>query len=159
MIIKEIIDMTKEKPIAIIARDHLEIGEKKLREILKDIGGQHQKGQRGWTFEGNPEDQERSIYDFVQDGRKAKATTKEQPNKITGEQIKNVSHETLNENTNETLYKVTDETSQQRTKKRASFDIDVENLKKLKHYAIDEDLNLSDVVDRVIYLFLNSKGL
>ena len=86
MIIKKIIEMTKEKPIAIIARDHLEIGEKKLREVLKEIGGHHQKGQKGWTFEGNSEDLERSIYDFVQDGRKVKATTKNKTNKTTGKQ-------------------------------------------------------------------------
>lgn len=151
MIIKEIIDMTKEKPIAIIARDHLEIGEKKLREILKDIGGHHQKGQRGWTFEGNPEDLERSIYDFVQDGRKAKATTKEQKNKVAGEQQKNVSHETLN--------KTTGERSQQGTKKRASFDIDVEALKKIKIHAIEEDMKISEIVEIAIFSYIEQNKI
>jgi hypothetical protein len=151
MIIKEIIDMTKEKPIAIIARDHLEIGEKKLREILKDIGGQHQKGQRGWTFEGNPEDQERSIYDFVQDGRKAKATTKEQPNKITGE--------TSSITTGERSLRTTGERSQQGTKKRASFDIDVEALKKIKIHAIEEDMKISEIVEIAIFSYIEQNKI
>ena len=155
MLIKEIIEMTKEKPVPIIARDHLEIGEKKLRETLKEIGGHHQKGEKGWTYHGKPEDLERSIYDFAKPTRKAKAATKEQTNKISGETKNEISGETSNKISGETIQKKTGEI----IKKRASFDLDVESLKKIKHYAIDEDLNVSEVVDRAIYLFLNSKGL
>lgn len=97
MLIKEIIDMTKEKPIAAIVKDHLLIGEKKLREVLKNIGGQHKSGQKGWTFEGDPGDLEKSIYDFTKPTKKAKAPTKEQPN--------NVSRETINEKTNPRMNK------------------------------------------------------
>lgn len=163
MLIKEIIEMTKEKPVPIIARDHLEIGEKKLRDTLKELGGHHQKGEKGWTFQGDSEVLEKSIYDFAKPTKKAKAATKEQTNKVAGETLNKIPGETINENTGETSNNISGETIQKKTgeliKKRASFDLDVESLKKLKHYAIDEDLNLSEVVDRAIYLFLNSKGL
>jgi hypothetical protein len=175
MLVREIIEMTKEKPIAIIARDHTEIGEKKLRDILKDIGGHHQKGQKGWTFQGNPEDLEKSIYDFVQDGRKVKAATKEQKNKVTGDQMKIVSHETFNENTgeikneitaeqinkilDETKNEIAGETSQKRTRKRASFDIDIQALKKIKIHAVEEDMKVSDIVEIAIFSYIEQKKI
>lgn len=170
MLIREIIQMSKEKPIRQIAKDHLEIGEKKLTDTLKRIGATNQRGKRGWDFRGNSDFLELSIYDLVEDGRKASAGTKEQINKDTESQMKNVSRETINENTDPQLNKITDpqakkitgETIQKKTgeiiKKRASFDLDVESLKKIKIYAVEEDLKVSEVVDRAIYLFLNSKG-
>ena len=162
MLIREIIQMSKEKPIRQIAKDHLEIGEKKLTDTLKRIGATNQRGKRGWDFRGNSDFLELSIYDLVEDGRKASAGIKEQKNKDTDSQTKNVSHETINENKNPQANKITGETIQKKTgeiiKKRASFDLDVESLKKIKIYAVEEDLKVSEVVDRAIYLFLNSKG-
>ena len=90
MLIKEIIEMTKEKPVPIIARDHLEIGEKKLRDTLKEIGGHHEKGRKGWIFQGNPEDLEKSIYDFAKPTRiinKTRNPTKKKINPPTHRKI------------------------------------------------------------------------
>ena len=155
MLVKEIIEMTKEKPVATIARDHLTIGETKLRETLKAIGGHHQTGQRGWTFQGNPEDLEKSIYDFVKYKRTTKPkATKEEKNEKTKLQA--------NEGENKTMNKVTGETKEQAnevTRKRASFDVDIEMLKKIKHYAVEHDLKVYEVVEQALLLFAKEKGL
>ena len=99
MLVKEIIEMTKEKPIAKIAKEHLTIGETKCRETLKAIGGHHQTGQKGWTFQGNPEDLEKSIYDFV----KYKRTTKP---KATNEEKNEKTKLQANEGENKTMNKL-----------------------------------------------------
>lgn len=58
--------MSFTKNIAQIAKDHLTIGEKRLREALKAIGCQQNKGQRGWTYKGSDiHILDKSIYDFV----------------------------------------------------------------------------------------------
>jgi hypothetical protein len=151
MLVGDIIEMTKEKTIAVIARDHLTIGEKKLREVLKNIGGVHESGKKGWTFQGESEVLEKSIYDFVQTTRKPKAQT----NKRTNEQKKEISKEQTNEQTN----KNSNETKKESTKKRASFDLDTESLKKIKIYAVETDTKISDVVEEAIQLFIAAKKI
>jgi hypothetical protein len=147
MKVGEIIEMTKEKTIAIIARDHLKFGEKKLRETLKNIGGYHESGRKGWSFKGDSKILEKSIYDFVQ------------INKKTNEQKPRATNEQTNKETNEYLKKISDAKKNESVKKRASFDIDVQSLKKIKIYAVEVDQKISDVVDEALFDFINKKGL
>ena len=136
MLIKEILDMTKEKQIVDIVKDDLLIGEKKLRETLKKIGARFDKREKVWRFEGNPEDLEKSIYDFAKPTKITTARTKEQSN--------NVSRETLSRKNKE-------------NKKRASFDLDIELLKKIKLQSVQDDVNISQFVESVLLSFFEKK--
>jgi hypothetical protein len=159
MLVREIIEMTKEKPVAVIARDHLSIGEKKLRETLFNIGGRHEKGRKGWFFEGNPENLEKSIYDFAKPTRKAKAETKEQTNKSSGETMNKNAAEQKKKNSGETSKEIPGETINKRTIKRASFDLDTEILKKIKIHAIEEDRKISDIVEIALIAYIEEKEI
>ena len=66
MKIREIIELSQEKRIDVIAKEYLEIGEKPTRAALKLAGAVPQKGKRGWVFEGPSENLEKSIYEFSQ---------------------------------------------------------------------------------------------
>jgi hypothetical protein len=66
MQIKSLLELTLTKNISEIAKDHLAIGEKPLREALKVIGCRQNKGKRGWFYNGEQTDiLDKSIYDFV----------------------------------------------------------------------------------------------
>ena len=66
MKIREILELTQSMNIAAIAKEHLTIGEKRVRAILKELGCTNQTGKAGWTYAGNqPEILEQSIYEFA----------------------------------------------------------------------------------------------
>jgi hypothetical protein len=78
MKIKEILELTKEKPISDIAKS-LPVGEKKLRAILKGLGAQTPTNfVKGWTYENvDSTELEKDISEFVT----RKATTKPKASK------------------------------------------------------------------------------
>lgn len=96
MKVKEILELTQTKRIADIAKEHLTIGEKRLRDALKEIGCEYEPGKKGWNYTGEqPEILERSIYDFAP-SRQQKATANrkrnasiEKANKINDDSNKN----------------------------------------------------------------------
>lgn len=66
MLIKDILELSKTKKIAEIAKDQLSIGEKPARKALTEAGCYSIVGQPGWFLEES-EDAEvlgKSIYDF-----------------------------------------------------------------------------------------------
>ena len=65
MKIKEILALSQTKKVAEIAKEFLEVGEKKAVEGLKKAGCYNTSGKRGWYFDGDESILEQSIYDFV----------------------------------------------------------------------------------------------
>lgn len=65
MKIKEILELTQTMRVSEIAKEFLEVGEKKAVEGLKKAGCYNTSGKRGWYFDGDESVLEQSIYDFV----------------------------------------------------------------------------------------------
>lgn len=65
MLIGELLELTKERPLNEIAKDKLTIGERYARNALKAAGCFPISGKRGWHYEGDPSVLERSIYEFA----------------------------------------------------------------------------------------------
>lgn len=67
MKIKDILELTQTKKVAEIAKEFLEVGEKKAVEGLKKAGCYNTSGKAGWYLgEGTDENVlEKSLYDFV----------------------------------------------------------------------------------------------
>lgn len=65
MNIGEVLELTQTKRIEAIAKDHLSIGEKPTREALKKAGCVFSPGKKGWSFDGDPLNLEKSIYEFA----------------------------------------------------------------------------------------------
>lgn len=151
MKIKELLELTISKNIAAIAKEDLNIGEKRARAILKEIGCTNQSGKKGWFFEGDdPSVLEKSIYDFAPKTKPAakKETTNERKNVFTKEQ----KHDRIKEPAQKP-------TKEEKTKmrKRASFDIDTELLKELKIFAIKEEKNAYEIVEQAIRQYLKER--
>ena len=138
MKIKEIIDLTKQKPLAKIAKENLSIGEKPTRKAMQRAGCYTIVGQPGWIFDDsqNPINLERSIYDFY-------------------EEVKAVEKEEILQ-----MAKVgTNEETDYIPRKRHSFDLDVRLVKELKLHCVEEDKTLYEAVEKSIRDYLdNQKG-
>lgn len=138
MKISEVLEMSIKKPIAEIARDHLNIGEKTARQALKRAGCYSIVGQPGWFFDEseNPENLDKSIYLFA-------------------EQIKEERAALLKEAANVQTYKRGGPEVQ---RKRHSFDLDVKLVKKLKLKCVRDDETLYEAVENAIRLYLEQES-
>ncbi|MGM2821360.1 MULTISPECIES: hypothetical protein [Bacillus cereus group] len=155
MKIGEIIELTKTKRLSEIAKESLEIGEKKAVEGLKKAGCYNISGKRGWHFDGDESVLEQSIYDFVPRTKgkaKANVSTNEptlQPSNVVKaiEEVKKGKDEvaTTKEQTNVRTLE-----PKRVIRKRSSFDIDVELMKELKIQAVIHDKNIYEIVETAI---------
>ncbi|MGE0991332.1 hypothetical protein [Bacillus sp. Gnz1/2] len=157
MKIKDILELTKTRKVAEIAKEFLEVGEKKAVEGLKKAGCTFTSGRSGWYLDEGTDESvlEKSLYDFVAPTKgkaKANVSTNEptlQPSNVVKavEEIKKGKEEvaTTKEETNvRTL-------EQKRViRKRSSFDIDVELMKELKIQAVIHDKNIYEIVETAI---------
>lgn len=98
MKVGEILELTASKRTSEIAKEHLTIGEKRLREALKKAGCVHENGKKGWTFPYlDTYVLEQSIYDFVADTEKHEpkaSTSNGKPTKRKAS-INKTKHETM----------------------------------------------------------------
>jgi hypothetical protein len=158
MKIIELIKLTETKPLKEIAKEeakHLSGFEKKVRTIFKEIGVIPKgTGKSGWNVENaDPGKLQLDVGSFeVFKPRTAKTIKKER----TEEEI-NVSRETTKEKTYDKIkeqdIKPTKE-EKPKVRKRASFDIDKDVLKRLRMYAIQEEKNTYELVEKAIVQFL-----
>ncbi|MDA1532129.1 hypothetical protein [Bacillus cereus group sp. TH260-2LC] len=157
MKIKDILELTQTKKVAEIAKEYLEVGEKKAVEGLKKAGCYNTSGKRGWYLaEGTDEIVlEQSLYDFVAPTkRKAKAnvTTKEptlQPSNV-GKAIEEIEKGKQEVATTKEQTNVRTLEPKSVIRKRSSFDIDVELMKELKIQAVIHDTNIYEIVETAI---------
>jgi len=158
MKISEVIALTFEKPLKDIAKEINGISEKPLRSALKMAGCVPNKGKKGWHIaEGEPvENLEKSIFEFVQPTARKRVTanvsTNEQNNKTTKETKKNNSKEQSNLSS---LEVTNQNTKEQTSRKRASFDIDREILKRLKIKSAIEERHTYELVEQALREYLD----
>lgn len=157
MKIKEILELTKTNKVAEIAKEFLDVGEKKAVEGLKKAGCTFTSGRSGWYLDEGTDESvlEKSLYDFVAPTKgkaKANVSTKEptlQPSNVVKavEEIKKGKEEvaTTKEQTNVRTLE-----PKSVIRKRSSFDIDVELMKELKIQAVIHDKNIYEIVETAI---------
>lgn len=179
MIIKDILELTQTMRVSEIAKEFLEVGEKKAVEGLKKAGCYNTSGKRGWYLtEGIDESVlEQSIYDFVAPTKgKAKAvksnasisaskeiaSTVETPvkeSKVTSETSKTpvkASKKTVDSELDsiDVLLLQNQEESENRTYRGFYWDKDIISfLDSIKHG------NKSDLMNEIVRTVLKDKGL
>lgn len=134
MKISELLELTKEKTIAEIAKESLDISEKTARQALKRAGAYSLVGKNGWFFDEseNPENLEKSIYFFA-------------------DQVKQEQNGIYKEAANVPTY---EGTSDQVIRKRHSFDLDVSLMKQCKLRSVQEDRPLYTLVEDALRAYL-----
>lgn len=146
MKISEVISLTREQRLSEIAKTYLSIGEKPARMALKNAGAKPQPGKKGWIFEGPKENLDKSIYDFTE----GKATRKQKSN-VTTKKDKNID---TKEDNNIEGKEVLINSLKVVERKRASFDIDKELLKRLKVKSVMEERKIYEMVEEAIRDYL-----
>jgi hypothetical protein len=151
MNIKEILELTQTQNIAAIAKEHLTIGEKRLRAVLKEIGATNQPGKKGWVYSGDPAILDQSVYDFAAPS-KPKAVNKkyfQEPN----ETEKNDIIITENKQINKQAKKPTNNQEEKQASnqiKKVTYEIEEWLHDELKIRAIREKRNVSEIVNELI---------
>lgn len=145
MKVRDVISLTHEKCVDDVAKDHLDIGEKKVRIALKNAGAFPRRGKRGWDFNGPEENLEKSIYDFVKSIRKRDVKVKKENREVKKQ----------NKEVKEVL---TDNQTVEVQRKRASFDIDKELLKTVKMKSVMEEKHVYEIVEDAIRSYLKKSS-
>lgn len=143
MKIKEILELTKTKPIAEIAKEHLTIGEKPARAALKRAGCYSIVGQPGWFLDEteNEANLERSIYEIADELKEERSIIlKDRAN--VGSKLTSVQKTAVYDE--DPIYR-----------KRHSFDLDVALVKELKVHCVKSDITLYEAVEDAIRTYLN----
>lgn len=141
MKISEILELTKTKPVAEIAKEYLTIGEKPTRAALKRAGCYTIVGQAGWYLDEteNIANLDRSIYEVADEIKvEREAILKDRANLGSNKVTKIISNE-MNP-----IYR-----------KRHSFDLDVALVKELKMHCVKNDITLYEAVEDAIRNYLN----
>lgn len=158
MQIKSILELTLTKNVSQIAKEHLTIGEKSLRDTLKLIGCTQNKGKRGWFYNGTDTNiLEKSIYDYVtpsKRGIKSKGTkTTTNASTTKSKAISKVDNTSTNPVSSEIQSLLSSKAKVDRLYKGIYFDTDIANF-------LDSvpNGNKSDIVNKIIRAYLKENG-
>lgn len=179
MIIKDILELTQTMRVSEIAKEFLEVGEKKAVEGLKKAGCYNTSGKRGWYLtEGIDESVlEQSIYDFVAPTKGKAKAVKSNASISASEEIASTVETPVKES------KVTSETSKtpvKASKKTVASELDPIDVLLLQNqeesenrtyrgFYWDKDIisfldgikhgNKSDLMNEIVRTVLKDKGL
>ena len=154
MKIGEILELTQHKRISEIAKENLDVGEKKAVEALKKAGCYSIGGKRGWYFDGDKEVLEHSIYDYVAYSQR-KGTikpkvvinpTSQLPTNTETIQDGNTKKKQENKQSNNPINK---------PMKKVTYEIEEQLHDELKIKSIREKRNVSEIVNEIIKKALN----
>jgi hypothetical protein len=180
MKISELLELTQSKKLADIAKDSLDIGEKRTVEALKKAGCYSISGKRGWHFDGKSSVLEQSIYEYSTPSKRGvnsakkevsatleKATvvinpssqlSNEPENKQVGnpinKQINNPTNKQINKQINKQVGKPTIQQAKNKTSKPAmkkvTYEIEEQLHDELKIKSIREKRTVSEIVNEII---------
>ena len=168
MKIREILELTKTKPIKDLAKD-LPTGEKNVRAILKGLNAEPPKvGHSGWTFENvKTEDLDKDISEFVT--RKAYNKTK-----ASNSNSKDAKKETMKSESKRDIIKVVKDESRKENDMKAEIQALIKGSKEeanriYKGIYFDKDIahfldnvvhgNKSEIVNKIMRQFLAENEL
>jgi hypothetical protein len=161
MKIKEVVEALKEKGVSVEKlADGIEgISQKGFKTAFIGAGYQYDKSKRMWFYAGEGAEEEvleKDIFDFVP----ANKRTNKRNNKGTNES-KQVNEIVNKESTNQQKKQssnneknVTTKEPLNITRKRYSFDLDSELMKKLKVHSVLQDVNIYELVEQAIKTLL-----
>lgn len=169
MIIKDILELTQTMRVSEIAKEFLDIGEKKAVEGLKKAGCYNISGKRGWHFDGDESVLEQSIYDYAPIGRsKARTVVNSAKREVsaTVEKVEVVNNPSSqlpdkkdskeeNKTTNKQINKQVGKPTSKPVMKKVTYEIETQLHNELKIKAIREERTVSDIVNEIIKTALN----
>lgn len=162
MLIGELLELTKKKPLNEIAKEHLEIGERYARMALKSAGCYNISGKRGWYYEGDPSVLDRPIYDFAPNkGNKPKSKKTSKPAldpEVEKEKLKEFAVELASNHKKRDIFDtLLNPKPNTKVKPQRGFYFDPEVIDALDKYVPNK--NKSEFVNEAVKRILKEKGL
>lgn len=176
MKISELLELTQSKKLADIAKDSLDIGEKRTVEALKKAGCYSISGKRGWHFDGKSSVLEQSIYEYstpskrgVNSAKKEVTATLEKATLLTNpssqlsnepenkqdvnpinKQISNPTNKQINKQVGKPTIQLTKNKTSKPAMKKVTYEIEEQLHDELKIKSIREKRTVSEIVNEII---------
>ncbi|MBK5482820.1 hypothetical protein JFV29_13125 [Peribacillus sp. TH16] len=176
MKISELLELTQSKKLADIAKESLDIGEKRTVEALKKAGCYSISGKRGWHFDGKSSVLEQSIYEYstpskrgVDSAQKEVSATLEKATVVTNpssqlsnepenkqdvnpinKQISNPTNKQINKQVGKPTIQLTKNKTSKPAMKKVTYEIEEQLHDELKIKSIREKRTVSEIVNEII---------
>lgn len=170
MILSEILELLNAKgegwTKAKIAKEKLTIGEKKLGEVLDDLGFEFSNvAPKGWKYNGDESKLDKSIYDFVTTPRKKTKTKATAIKKVGNPEIQEVNKpdKPVNSSSQTTPTTNTIKKSNPSNKeeinpiKKVTYEIEENTHLEIKIKALREKRNVSELVNEALKNYLKGE--
>lgn len=149
--ILEVTKLNESMKFLDLAKEHAPVGKEKLREALKSAGATFDQRTKRWHIDRSHPNADKKVLDFVQSSRvrtpkpKKNATEPLKVDPVTGQSQ-------LDDD-----YFAIETRLEQIVRKKVSLDMDVSLHKKLKQIALQNDLKLYQLVEKVLKEYTQRK--
>ncbi|WP_214814639.1 hypothetical protein [Exiguobacterium sp. s196] len=127
-----------------LAKEHAPVGKEKLREALKSAGATFDQRTKRWHIDRSHPNADRKVLDFVQSSR----VSTPKPKKIASEPLK-IDPVTGQSQLDDDYFAI-EMKPEQIVRKKVSFDMDVVLHKELKKIAIENDMKLYVLIEKIL---------
>jgi len=148
--ILDVIEFNKQMKFLDVAKTHAPVGREKLREAMKFAGATFDQQTKRWHMqEGHPNEKKR-VLDFVQSSRITK------PKQEKAQEPLRVDPVTGQSQLDDGYFEI-DIKPKKVIRKKVSLDLDVVLHKRLKHIALNNDVNLYELVEGVLQEYVQKQ--
>lgn len=141
--ILDVIEFNKQMKFLDVAKTHAPVGREKLREAMKLAGATFDQQTKRWHIqEGHPNEKKR-VLDFVQSSRITKPKQEKTKDPLRVDPVTGQSQ--LDDE-----YFMIETKPEKVIRKKVSFDLDVTLHKRLKHFALEEDIKLYELIEGIL---------
>jgi len=148
--ILDVIEFNKQMKFLDVAKTHAPVGREKLREAMKLAGATFDQQTKRWHMqEGHPNKKKR-VLDFVQSSRITK------PKQEKAQEPLRVDPVTGQSQLDDGYFEI-DIKPKKVIRKKVSLDLDVVLHKRLKHIALNNDVNLYELVEGVLQEYVQKQ--
>ena len=140
----EVTKLNEDMKFLDLAKEHAPVGKEKLREALKSAGAKFDQRTKRWHIDRSHPNADRKVLDFVQSSR----VSTPKPKKIASEPLK-IDPVTGQSQLDDDYFAI-ETRPEQIVRKKVSFDMDVVLHKELKKIAIENDMKLYVLIEKIL---------
>ncbi len=147
----EVTELNESMKFLDLAKEHAPVGKEKLREALKLAGATFDQRTKRWHIDRSHPNADKKVLDFVQSSR----VSTPKPKKVASEPLK-VDPVTGQSQLDDDYFSI-ETKPEQVIRKKVSLDMDAALHKQLKQVALENDMKLYELIERVLRNYVQKK--
>lgn len=147
----EVTELNENMKFLDLAKEHAPVGKEKLREALKLAGATFDQRTKRWHIERSHPNADKKVLDFVQSSRVSQPKSK----KVATDPLK-IDPVTGQSQLNDDYFAI-ETKPEQIIRKKVSLDMDAALHKQLKQVALEHDMKLYQLIERVLRDYVQKK--